>query len=132
MARGTSAELLPVPYFHVVFTLPHELSVLALQNKRLLYDLLYRISATTMLELASDPKHLGANIGFLGVLHTWGQNLEHHPHVHYIVPAGYGPDPRSASASAALDATSVKTEVGPARLVPFPRSNAHKTLSVAH
>jgi hypothetical protein len=83
-----SAELLPVPYFHVVFTLPHELSALALQNKRLLYDLLYRTSASTMLELARDPKHLGADIGFLGVLHTWGQNLEHHPHVHYIVPAG--------------------------------------------
>jgi hypothetical protein len=83
-----SAELLPVPYFHVVFTLPHSLSALALQNKRLLYDLLYRTSAATMLELARDPKHLGADIGFLGVLHTWGQNLEHHPHVHYIVPAG--------------------------------------------
>jgi DNA-directed RNA polymerase subunit RPC12/RpoP len=83
-----SAELLPVSYFHVVFTLPHELSGLALQNKRLLYDLLYRTSAATMLELARDPKHLGADIGFLGVLHTWGQNLEHHPHVHYIVPAG--------------------------------------------
>jgi hypothetical protein len=83
-----SAELLPVPYFHVVFTLPHDLSTLALQNKRLLYDLLYRASAATMLELARDPKHLGADIGFLGVLHTWGQNLEHHPHLHYIVPAG--------------------------------------------
>jgi Putative transposase/Transposase zinc-binding domain len=83
-----SAELLPVPYFHVVFTLPHELSALVLQNKRSLYDLLYRSSATTMFELARDPKHLGADIGFLGVLHTWGQNLEHHPHVHYIVPAG--------------------------------------------
>jgi hypothetical protein len=79
---------LPVSYFHVVFTLPHELSALVLQNKRLLYDLLYRTSAATMLELARDPKHLGADIGFLGVLHTWGQNLEHHPHVHYIVPAG--------------------------------------------
>ena len=83
-----SAELLPVPYFHVVFTLPHELSALVLQNKRLLYDLLYHTSAATMLQLARDPKHLGADIGFLGVLHTWGQNLEHHPHVHYIVPAG--------------------------------------------
>ena len=83
-----AAELLPVPYFHVVLTLPHDLSALALQNKRLLYDLLYRTSAATMLELARDPKHLGADIGFIGVLHTWGQNLEHHPHVHYIVPAG--------------------------------------------
>ncbi|MGB6686432.1 MAG: IS91 family transposase [Terracidiphilus sp.] len=83
-----SAELLPVPYFHIVFTLPHSLSALTLQNKRLLYDLLYRTSAATILELARDPKHLGADIGFLGVLHTWGQNLELHPHVHYIVPAG--------------------------------------------
>ena len=82
------AELLPVAYFHVVFTLPHELSALVLQNKRLLYDLLFRASAATLLELAADPKHLGANIGFLGVLHTWGQNLQHHPHIHYIVPAG--------------------------------------------
>ncbi len=83
-----SAELLPVPYFHIVFTLPHELSALTLQNKRLLYDLLFSTSAAAMLELARDPKHLGADIGFLGVLHTWGQNLQHHPHVHYIVPAG--------------------------------------------
>lgn len=83
-----SAELLPVPYFHVVFTLPRELSALALGNKRVIYDLLFSASAAAMLELARDPKHLGAEIGFLGVLHTWGQNLEHHPHVHYIVPAG--------------------------------------------
>ncbi len=83
-----SAELLPVPYFHIVFTLPHELSALILQNKRLLYDLLFRTSAASLLELARDPKHLGADIGFLGVLHTWGQNLQHHPHIHYIVPAG--------------------------------------------
>src|SRR6266542_6768084 len=77
-----AAELLPVPYFHIVFTLPHELSALTLQNKRLLYDLLFRASAATLLELARDPKHLGAEIGFLGVLHTWGQNLQHHPHIH--------------------------------------------------
>jgi hypothetical protein len=81
-------ELLPVSYFHIVFTLPHELSALVLQNKRRLYDLLFRTSAATLLELARDPKHLGAEIGFLGVLHTWGQNLQHHPHVHYVVPAG--------------------------------------------
>jgi hypothetical protein len=68
--------------------LPHELSALTLENKRLLYDLLFRTSSATMLELARDPKHLGAVIGFLGVLHTWGQDLQHHPHVHYIVPAG--------------------------------------------
>jgi hypothetical protein len=83
-----AAELLPVPYFHIVFTLPHELSSLVLQNKRLLYDLLFRTSSASLLELARDPKHLGADIGFLGVLHTWGQNLQVHPHIHYIVPAG--------------------------------------------
>src|SRR5271163_4005255 len=83
-----SAELLPVPYFHIVFTLPHELSALILQNKRLLYDLLFRASAASLLELARNPRHLGAEIGFLGVLPTWGQNLQAHPHVHYIVPAG--------------------------------------------
>jgi putative transposase len=77
-----------VPYFHVVFTLPHELSTIVLQNKRLLYDLLFRASAETMLEVARDPKHLGADIGLLSVLHTWGQNLQHHPHIHCIVPAG--------------------------------------------
>jgi hypothetical protein len=83
-----SAELLPVPYFHIVFTLPHELSTLILQNKRLLYDLLFRTSSASLLELARDSKNLGADIGFLGVLHTWGQNLQVHPHIHYIVPAG--------------------------------------------
>ena len=83
-----SAELLPVPYFHIVFTLPHELCALVLQNKRLLYDLLFRTSAASLLELARAPRHLEADIGFLGVLHTWGQNLQVHPHVHYIVPAG--------------------------------------------
>ena len=66
-----SAELLPVPYFHIVFTLPHSLSPLILQNKRLLYDLLFRTSAVTVLELARAPRHLGADIGLLGVFHTW-------------------------------------------------------------
>src|ERR1039458_9720554 len=74
-----AAELLPVPYFHIVFTLPHELCALILQNKRLLYDLLFRTSSASLLELAHDPKHLEADIGFLGVLHTWGQNLQIHP-----------------------------------------------------
>lgn len=83
-----SKELLPVGYFHVVFTLPHELSWLALQNKKVLYDLLFRASAESLLEVAQDPQHLGAEIGFLGVLHTWGQNLQAHPHVHCVIPAG--------------------------------------------
>lgn len=81
-------ELLPVGYHHVVFTLPHDLSWLALQNKRIVYDLLFRASAATLLEVAADPKHLGAAIGFLSVLHTWGQNLLHHPHVHCVIPVG--------------------------------------------
>jgi hypothetical protein len=81
-------ELLPVGKHHVVFTLPHELSWLALQNKRVIYDLLFRASAATLLEVAADPKHLGAAIGFLTVLHTWGQNLLHHPHVHCVIPVG--------------------------------------------
>jgi len=81
-------ELLPVGYFHVVFTIPHELSWLALQNKKVVYDLLFRTSAATLLEVAADAKHLGARIGFLSVLHTWGQNLLHHPHVHCVIPAG--------------------------------------------
>jgi Putative transposase/Transposase zinc-binding domain len=81
-------ELLPTRYVHVVSTLPHELAPLALQNKRVLYELLFRISAETLLEIARDPKHLGAEIGFFSVLHSWNQKLEYHPHVHCVVPAG--------------------------------------------
>lgn len=81
-------ELLAVPYVHVVFTLPHELAPLAFHNKKLLYNLLFRASAATLLEAAANPTHLGAEIGFLSVLHTWGQNLLHHPHVHCVIPAG--------------------------------------------
>lgn len=83
-----SAELLPVPYFHVVFTLPQELAPLALQNKRVVYGILFQAVSATLLEVAADPKHLGAAIGFLAVLHTWGQNLQHHPHLHCVVPGG--------------------------------------------
>ena len=81
-------ELLPTPYVHAVFTLPRELAPLALQNKKVVYDLLFRTSAETLLEVARDPKHLGAEIGFFSVLHTWSQKLELHPHVHCVVPAG--------------------------------------------
>ena len=81
-------ELLPVPYVHVVFTIPHELAWLALQNRKVVYDLLFRASAATLLEIAADPKHLGAEIGFLSVLHTWGQNLQIHPHIHCVIPSG--------------------------------------------
>ena len=82
------AEVLPVGYFHVVFTLPHELCALALRNKKELYRLLFRASAETLLEVAANPKHLGAGLGFLSILHTWGQRLLLHPHVHCVVPAG--------------------------------------------
>ena len=86
--EARAAELLPVPYFHLVFTLPAALGPLALQNPRLLYGLLLQATSQTLLEIAADPKHLGAEIGFLTVLHTWGQNLLHHPHVHCVIPAG--------------------------------------------
>jgi hypothetical protein len=82
------AELLPVPYFHVVFTLPARIADIAYQNKAVVYDLLFKASSETMLTIAADPKHLGARIGILSVLHTWGSALTHHPHVHMIVPGG--------------------------------------------
>ena len=81
-------ELLDVPYFHVVFTLPHSLHLLCRNNAKLLYDLLFRTVAETMLEVAADTRHLGARIGFLAILHTWGQTLQLHPHLHCVVPAG--------------------------------------------
>jgi hypothetical protein len=81
-------ELLPTRYVHVVFTLPRELAPLALQNKKIVYDLLFRASAETLLEIARDPRHLGAEIGFFSVLHTWNQKLGLHPHVHCVIPAG--------------------------------------------
>ena len=81
-------ELLPTPYAHIVFTLPRRLAPLVLQNKKVLYDLLFRISAETLLEVARDPRHLGAEIGFFSVLHTWSQQLKIHPHVHCVAPAG--------------------------------------------
>ena len=81
-------ELLPSRYLHVVFTLPHRLVPLVMQNKKVLYGLLFRTSAETLLEVARDPRHLGAEIGFFSVLHTWSQKLNIHPHVHCVVPAG--------------------------------------------
>lgn len=83
-----SAELLPVPYFHVVFTLPTAIGDIAYQNKAVIYDLLFTASAEAMLTIAADPKHLGARIGITSVLHTWGSAMTHHPHVHMIVPGG--------------------------------------------
>ena len=81
-------DLVPLSYFHIVFTVPHQLSELMLQNKRVLYDLLFQSVAATLKEVAANPQHLGAEVGFLGVLHTWGQTLMHHPHIHCVVPAG--------------------------------------------
>jgi hypothetical protein len=89
------ADLLPVGYFHVVFTLPAEVADIAFQNKALVYDLLFRATSETMLTIAADPKHLGACIGLTAVLHTWGSALTHHPHLHMIVPGGgLAPDGR--------------------------------------
>ena len=82
------ADLLPVGYFHVVFTLPAEIADIAYQNKAVVYDLLFRAASDTMLTIAADPRHLGARIGITAVLHTWGSALTHHPHVHMIVPGG--------------------------------------------
>ncbi len=82
------AELLPVPYFHVVFSLPAKIADIAYQNKAAIYDILFKASAETMITIAADPKHLGARIGVLSVLHSWGSALNHHPHVHMIVPGG--------------------------------------------
>jgi len=81
-------ELLATRYFHVVFTVPHELNLLAQDNPREFYHLLFTASATTLLEVAADPRHLGAEIGILSILHTWGQNLLAHPHIHCVIPAG--------------------------------------------
>lgn len=86
--ESRAADLLPVPYFHVVFTLPNEFGSLALQNPRVVYGILFRAAWETLRDVAADPKHLGAKIGMLAVLHTWGQNLMHHPHVHCVVPGG--------------------------------------------
>ena len=94
-ARGwlaeREAELLPTPYYHVVFTLPAAIGDIAYQNKAVIYDLMFKASAETMITIAADPKHLGARIGVTSVLHTWGSALTHHPHVHMIVPAAAFP-----------------------------------------
>jgi hypothetical protein len=86
--EAREAELLPVPYFHIVFTLPAAIADIAYQNKAVIYDLLFKASSETMLTIAADPKHLGARIGITSVLHTWGSAMTHHPHVHMIVPGG--------------------------------------------
>ena len=82
------AELLPVEYFHVVFTVPQEVAAIAYQNKAVVYDILFHAASETLRTIAGDPKHLGVEIGFIAILHTWGQNLMHHPHLHCVVPGG--------------------------------------------
>ena len=99
--EAREAELLPVPYFHVVFSLPAEIGDIAYQNKAVVYDLLMKVSADVMLTIAADPEHLGAKIAITSVLHTWGSALMHHPHVHMIVPGGgISPDGKWIRASA--------------------------------
>src|SRR5450756_882899 len=111
------ADLLPVPYFHVVFTLPAAIADIAYQNKAVIYDILFTTSAETMTTIAADPEHLGARIGITSVLHTWGSAMTHHPHVHMVVPGGgisidgtrwvaCGPDVSSFSATTPVSITS--------------------------
>ena len=86
--EARSEDLLPIEYFHVVFTIPSELNHLVLMNQKVMYDLLFRSASETLSELANNPKHLGATVGVIGILHTWGQNLMNHPHIHCIVTGG--------------------------------------------
>ena len=97
------AELLPAPYFHVVYTLPGPIADIAYQNKAVIYDILFKASAETMITIAADPKHLGARIGITSVLHTWGSAMTHHPHVHMIRAAGCQ---RTARGGSPVDRTS--------------------------
>jgi hypothetical protein len=86
--ESRKAELLPVEYFHVVFTVPEQIAQIAFYNKETVYNILFHATAETLLAIAGDPKHLGAGIGFFAILHTWGQNLLHHPHLHCVIPGG--------------------------------------------
>src|SRR6266702_2315910 len=111
-------ELLPTRYLHVVFTLPRHLAPLVLQNKKVIYDLLFRTSAETLLEVAREPKHLGAEIGFVSVLHTWNQQLNLHPHVHCVVP------PAASLPITAVGSTHEKT-------TSFPRKSCAKSFAAS-
>ena len=86
--EARNEDLLPIQYFHVVFTIPSELNPLVIMNQKVMYDLMFRSASETLMELSNNPKHLGARIGFIGILHTWGQNLMDHPHVHCVVTGG--------------------------------------------
>ena len=103
--EGRKAELLPVEYFHVVFTIPEQLARIAFHNQEVVYGILFHAASETLLTIARDPQHLGAEIGFFAILHTWGQNLLHHPHVHCVVPGG-GLSPDTIAGSAASRASS--------------------------
>jgi hypothetical protein len=103
-------ELLPVAYFHVVFTVPTQIGNIAYQNKAVVYNLLFKAAAETLLTIGADPKHLGARLGLIGVLHTWGSALTHHPHVHFIVPGG-GLSPNGKSWLASRDDFLVSVKV---------------------
>jgi hypothetical protein len=94
--QDRQAELLDVPYFHVVFTVPAQIEIIAFQNQTVVYDILFRAASETLRAIAADPQHLRAEIGFLGVLHTWGQAMSHHPHIHFLIPGGgIAPDGQS-------------------------------------
>jgi Transposase zinc-binding domain/Putative transposase len=86
--EARAEDVLPIRYFHVVFTVPAELRPLALSNQKVMYNILFRSVSETLIRLGNDPKHLGARIGFMAILHTWGQNLMDHPHIHCVVPSG--------------------------------------------
>src|SRR3954469_11093507 len=107
------AELLDVPYFHVVFTVPDEVATIAFQNKPVVYDILFHAAAETLRRIAADPAHLDAEIGFLGVLHTWGQTLLHHPHLHCLCRAA-GSRPTAADGWPASPASSCRPGFCPA------------------
>jgi hypothetical protein len=93
--ESRQAELLPVEYFHVVFTVPEQIARIAFYNPAVVYGILFRAAAQTLLTIGGDPKHLGADLGFFAILHTWGQNLLHHPHLHCVIPGGgLSPDPK--------------------------------------
>ena len=118
--EARAAELLPVEYFHLVFTLPDALNPIALANHRVVYDLLFAAAAETLLVVAANPEHLGARIGVLAVLHTWGQTLQFHPHVHCVVPGGglSAGSARAGSARARLLPAGAGLEPGVPRQVP--------------
>ena len=107
------AELLDTQYFHVVFTVPEEIAAIAYQNKKVVYDILFRTTSETLRTIAADPKHLGAEIGFFAVLHTWGQNLMFHPHLHCVVPGR-----RTLSRRKPLDPVSARILSSRARPLP--------------